>query len=184
MTQPAPPTLRTERLVLEMLTVGHAAEMVDVLADPALYAFTGGEPPTVEELRERYRRQAAGSPDPATRWCNWVVRLRAGERPATGYVQATVSPAAPDGPVAEVAWVTGAPWQGRGIAREAAAALVDWLTDQGVRTVVAHIHPGHHASAAVATAAGLTATGRVEDGEVRWERGLSPARAPGGARSS
>jgi RimJ/RimL family protein N-acetyltransferase len=92
-------------------------------------------------------------------------------------VQATViglgvgSAAAAPGPLAEVAWIVGTPWQGRGFAREAAVALVAWLAEQGVADVVAHIHPGHAASAAVAAAAGLAPTGVIrDDGEMRWHR--------------
>lgn len=71
-------------------------------------------------------------------------------------------------PVAEVAWVVGTPWQGQGFAAEAARALVGWLRWQSVRTVIAHIHPDHHASAAVARAIGLEPTDDWQDGEVRW----------------
>ncbi|MFH9726750.1 GNAT family N-acetyltransferase [Streptomyces sp. NPDC017254] len=157
------------RLELVPLAVAHADEMAGVLADPALHAFIGGAPLTGPELRARYERLVAGSPDPETVWCNWVVRLRAEDR-LTGTVQATVTE---DGRVAEVAWVIGTEWQGRGIAREAAGALVALLVERGARTIVAHVHPGHTASAAVARAAGLTPTDRVEDGEVRWERRIS-----------
>jgi RimJ/RimL family protein N-acetyltransferase len=53
---------------------------------------------------------------------------------------------------------------------EAARALVGRLGEEPrVRTVVAHVHPDHRASAAVAAAAGLTPTGTFHDGEVRWE---------------
>ena len=93
-------------------------------------------------------------------------RLR-GPRCLAGTVQATVSTAGGQ-PVAEVAWVVGRSWQGRGIATEAARALIAWLQRQSVRTVIAYIHPGHQASAAVAAAAGLTATGEWKDGEIRW----------------
>ncbi|MFD8210615.1 GNAT family N-acetyltransferase [Streptomyces sp. NPDC059695] len=158
-------TVRTERLDLEPLAVAHADEMAVVLADPALHAFIGGAPLTATELRARYERLAAGSPDPAVVWCNWVVRVRAGGRLA-GTVQATVTDG---GRTAEVAWVTGTEWQGRGIAREAAAALVALLTERGVRTVVAHVHPDHKASATVAHAAGLRPTEEEQDGEIRWE---------------
>lgn len=181
---PGAQIIRTRRLVLEPLRVGHAEEMAEVLADPALYAYTGGAPVGVEELRARYRRQTAGPGDPAVCWCNWVMRLDGPQGPATGYVQATVALAAPDGPEAEVAWVTGTRWQGRRLATEAARALVAWLHDRGVRTVVAHTHPGHHASAAVAAAAGLAPTDRRQDGEVRWERSLSPGPGPAARRSS
>ncbi|MGW8765362.1 GNAT family N-acetyltransferase [Streptomyces sp. NPDC055815] len=158
-------TVGTGRLDLVPLAVAHADEMAGVLADPALHAFIGGAPLTGPELRARYERLVAGSPDPAVLWCNWVVRVRAEDRLA-GTVQATVTEG---GRTAEVAWVIGTDWQGRGIAREAAGALVGLLLDEGVRTVVAHVHPDHAASAAVARAAGLTPTDELQDGEVRWE---------------
>ena len=66
------------------------------------------------------------------------------------------------------------PWQRQGIATEAAQALVTWLDHQSVRTITAHIHPDHHASAAVATAAGLTPTDDHHDGERRWLRSAHP----------
>ncbi|MEV4613848.1 GNAT family N-acetyltransferase [Kitasatospora sp. NPDC049258] len=153
----------TERLDLIPLREEHAEEMAAVLADPALYTFTGGAPDTPAELRARYRRLAAGSPEPGTSWHNWVVRLRT-EGCLTGYVQATVT-----GRTAELAWVVGTPWQGRGIATEAARAAAVELTAGQVDTLVAHIHPDHHASAAVATALGLTPTDRWYDGERRWQ---------------
>ncbi|MFE1343938.1 GNAT family N-acetyltransferase [Streptomyces sp. NPDC058757] len=164
---PAVEVIRTVRLELVPLEVGHAEEMAAVLNDPALHAFTGGEPESPEELRARYVRWEAGAPDPGTAWCNWVIRAREEGR-LVGTVQATVT-----GDVAEVAWVVGTAWQGRGYASEAARALVGWLRDRG-RTVVAHVHPGHAASAAVARAAGLVPTAEVHDGEVRWES-VAPA---------
>ncbi|GAB2573708.1 GNAT family N-acetyltransferase [Streptomyces capparidis] len=166
---PHPHPIPTGRLTLLPLRPGHAREMTAVLADPDLYVFTGGAPPTEDFLRARYERWDAGSGDPATAWLNWVIHLREEDRLA-GTVQATVTPEA-----AEVAWVVGAPWQGRGIAKEAARALVAWLGAQGVRTVVAHIRPDHLASSAVAAAAGLSPTGEHQDGEVRW-RGPAPGR--------
>lgn len=156
--------IRTGRLTLLPLEAAHAEEMAGVLGDPELHTFIGGAPLSESELRTRYARLVAGSPDPAVTWCNWVVRLDA-EDCLTGTVQATVS-----GDTAEIAWVVGTPWQRRGIAVEATRAMVEWLgKEAGVRTVVAHVHPDHTASAAVATRVGLTATDRVEDGEIRWE---------------
>ncbi|NUT53447.1 MAG: GNAT family N-acetyltransferase [Saccharothrix sp.] len=154
--------ISTARLDLLPLRVEHAAEMAEVLADPALHTFIGGTPLSPEALLTRYERLAAGSPDPAQRWLNWVIRLRAEDR-LTGTVQATIT-----GRTAEIAWVVGTPWQGRGIASEAARGLVGWLSTQPMDTVVAHVHPDHHASAAVAASAGLSATGERHDGEVRW----------------
>lgn len=161
----APEPFSTPRLDAIPLDVGHAEEMAAVLFDPALHTYTGGAPEDAGALRARYQRQSAGSPDPAELWWNWVLRLRT-EGYLTGYVQATVR-----GARAEVAWVVGTRWQGNGYAKEAAAGLVRHLLDQGaVHAVVAHIHPDHAASAAVAAAAGLLPTDERADGEVRWRR--------------
>ena len=165
--QPVP----ASRLTLVPLSAGHADEMAAVLADPDLYTFTGGSPPTRQELRARYERWAAGSPDPAVSWCNWVIQLHS-PRCLAGTVQATISTG--DEPAAEVAWVVGTPWQRRGIATEAARTLIAWLGQQSVQTVIAHIHPGHQASAAVAAAAGLSPTGQLQDGEMRWRLTMTP----------
>ena len=160
--------IETARLVLEPLRIEHAEPMAIVLADPQLHAFIGGAPATARQLRSRYTRMLAGPGDPAESWCNWVIRLRENHE-LTGTVQATVSPAA-DGLHAEIAWVVGTSWQRRGIATEAARALVEWLTRQPIHAVIAHIHPDHDASAAVATAVGLTPTAEIHDGEVRWHK--------------
>jgi RimJ/RimL family protein N-acetyltransferase len=178
MTTVTPEPVGTERLRLLPVEPGHADEMAGVLADPALYAFTGGAPPSREALRERYERQAAGSPEPGVTWGNWVIQVRRTGQLA-GYVQATITArardaASPPGPEAEVAWVVGTVWQGQGLATEAARALAGWLDRHGVTTIVAHIHPDHHASTAVATALGLSPSGGWHDGERRWQRGPAP----------
>lgn len=177
MTAIAAEPVTTRRLTLVPLSPGHAGEMAAVLADPGLYTFTGGSPPTREELRTIYDRWATGSPDPTLTWCNWVIQLRE-PRCLTGWVQATVTTAAE--PVAEVAWVVGTQWQGQGIATEAAKALVAWLGQHSVPTVIAHIHPRNLASAAVAAAAGLTPTGQMREGEMTWR--LTIHEAAGGTR--
>ncbi|MFJ8593500.1 GNAT family N-acetyltransferase [Streptomyces sp. NPDC093598] len=164
--------ISTRRLDLLPLHVEHTEEMAAVLSDPALHTFIGGTPDTPQTLRSRYQRMTAGSPDPAVSWLNWVVRLR-DELCLTGTVQATVSPSG-RGLIAEIAWVVGTPWQGRGIATEAAQGLVDWLSRRPVHAVIAHIRPDHRASAAVATAAGLTPTDQWHEDEIRWHRSIRP----------
>jgi RimJ/RimL family protein N-acetyltransferase len=165
-TNPAP--IETERLRLEPLRVEDAPEMAGVLADPSLYAFTGGTPPTLDDLRRRYAAQVVGrSADGREVWLNWVVR-RLSDGDAVGYVQATVEEGS-----ADIAWVIGASWQGRRFATEAAAAMLAWLVSPepggaGVGAVTAHVHPEHAASAAVARHLGLQPTDVVEDGEVVW----------------
>jgi RimJ/RimL family protein N-acetyltransferase len=160
----------TRRLELLPVRVSYAEEMARVLDDPALHTYIGGEPETVEQLRSRYERWSAGSPDPMVTWLNWVIRLRS-DGHLTGTVQATIGPDG-DRQVAEVAWVVGTAWQGQGIATEAASALVGWLAEQPVHAIIAHIHPDHAASAAVAAAAGLAPTDRWQDGERRWRRSI------------
>ncbi|MFE0252517.1 GNAT family N-acetyltransferase [Streptomyces sp. NPDC059010] len=164
-----PEPISTDRLDLLPLRVEHAAEMAVVLSDPALHRFIGGAPYSADDLRARYERLVAGSPDPGVSWCNWVLSLRA-ESCLVGTVQATVTA---DGG-AEIAWVVGTAWQGRGYASEAARGLVGWLGRRSVRTVVAHVRPDHLASAAVASAAGLSATEEEQDGETRWRLVLRP----------
>lgn len=160
--------ITTERLDLLPLHVEHADEMAAVLSDPTLHTFIGGTPDTPEALRSRYQRMIAGSPEPTTTWHNWVIRLR-DEAHLTGTVQATVAHSNHE-TITEIAWVVGTPWQGRGIATEAARGLVAWLSERPTQTIIAHIHPNHLASAAVATACGLEPTDTWHDGETRWHR--------------
>lgn len=150
-------------LHLRPLVVADAEVMAHVLADPSLYEFTGGEPPTREELARRYAIQVRGrSADGSERWINSIIVL--GTEPI-GFVQATIPV---NGGPAEIAWVVGRRWQGRGHAGRAAQLLVDDLAGQGIVCVVAHIHPGHHASQRIAAGLGLNPTTTVVDGEVRW----------------
>jgi RimJ/RimL family protein N-acetyltransferase len=167
-------TLRTPRLRLEPLRVDHAEEMTSVLADPGLYVFTGGGPPTTDELRDRYAAQVRGrSADGSETWRNWIVRLaETGE--AIGFVQATITPATAG---ADVAWVIGQRWQGRGYATEAARGMVAALADEGVSTITAHVLPENTPSERVAKRIGLAPTDRVEDGERVWEGVLDRSRA-------
>ena len=152
------------RLLLDPSKPEDADDLFVVLDDERLHEFIGGSPATLDELRRRYRRWSARrSPDGRDLWLNWVLRLRDTRRPI-GTLQTTVSR-----DVAAVAWVVGRPWQGRGYATEAARALVAWLVDDlHVRSVVAHVHPQHRASAKVAEHVGLEATDETVDGEVVW----------------
>lgn len=153
--------LVTERLVLTPLVVADAAEMLAVLCDRQLYAFTGGEPPTFDQLEQRYRVQSAGSPNEGETWHNWIIRL---DGAAIGFVQATVI-----GDEADLAWVVGLPWQNHGYATEASTAMRDWLKGRGVEGFSAHVHPKHGVSERVATHLGLRPTGQLDgEGEMIW----------------
>lgn len=64
--------------------------------------------------------------------------------------------------------MVGAPWQSRGFATAATRLRLERLAGLGVGGVIAHIHPEHAASNAVARRCGLRPTDEVVDGEVRW----------------
>ena len=158
-------TIVAKRLSLEPLTMSHAVEMVGVLADHALYDYIGGSPPSLTDLRSRYRSLEAGPAEPTEGWCNWIVRETASGE-AAGYVQATIH-----GDDAELAWLIGVRHQGHGYATEATVAMATWLRAHGIRTLSANIHPDHDASRRVAVAAGLVETDRhTGDGEIVWHR--------------
>ncbi len=170
-----PTELTTARLVLSPLRVADAPAMVPLLADERMYEFTGGRPPTLDELTDRYERLVVGrSGDGSELWFNWIVRLRDGAVPV-GVVQATV---APDHTTADVAWEIGVEWQGRGLAGEAAVELVRWLTAEGVARISANVHPDHVASQRVAARAGLVRTSELSDGEVVWRLPASGRATP------
>ena len=158
--------IATRRLLLTPLRPEDAELMAGVLADERLHEFIGGSPASAAELRSRYRRLAAGSPDPGELWLNWIVRLSVTGEPV-GTVQATVIRRSERWEAA-IAWVIGTNWQGRGYASEAARALVGWLSGRGATVITAHIHPRHAASARVAERAGLFPTAAEVDGERVW----------------
>jgi RimJ/RimL family protein N-acetyltransferase len=160
------PHLETDRLTITPIGPEVAAEMVDVLADPGMYMFIGGDPPTIAQLEARYRSWAVGPARPGETWHNWVIRL-GDDGQAIGHLQATVTG---DGREADIAWIIGTPWQDRGFASEAAEALVAWLEAGGATSITAHVHPGHAASSRVAANAGLEQTTEMEGGEVVWRR--------------
>jgi RimJ/RimL family protein N-acetyltransferase len=156
----------TARLRLTPLDEPDADVMVDVLNDGRMHTFTGGAPLSREQLRARYSRLAVGrSANGKELWFNWIVRVE-GAQPV-GVMQATVTV---DRGQADVAWEVGVPWQGRGYASEAAAAVVAWLVSNGVGDVRALVHPDHTASARVAARAGLAITTELVDGERVWRR--------------
>jgi len=164
---PADPEMRivTARLELIPLTEADADDLFPVLDDPELGRFTGEDPPAdVEVLRARFASWSARrSPDGDELWLNWAVRrLEDGE--AVGYVQATVGDRD-----AAIAWVVGTPFQRRGFATEAGAALVGWLRAAlEIPLITGCIHPDNIASQIAAGRIGLRPTDRWYDGEVVW----------------
>ena len=145
-----------------------AEDLWPVLADPVLYEFTGGTPPTLPELQQRVARWSSGGPaDGGQTWLNWLVRV---DGEAAGYVQATVR-----GRVATIAYVVGTKWQGRGLAGAATRRMIEILAARGVEVIEARIHPRHAASAGVAAANGLVPLSDLDAaGEQLWRRSVAP----------
>ena len=80
----------------------------------------------------------------------------------------------------EIAYGVDPSHQGRGYAKEAAAALIEFALGAGARRILAHTQPENGASAHVLAACGFERTGDVvdpEDGLVyRWELASPRAR--------
>lgn len=138
--------LAGEGVILEPQTAAHAAELHAVLDDPALYVFTDDKgPPSLAALTERLRRlESRRSPDGTEHWLNWVVRNA--EQAVIGYVQATVRP----GGEAEIAYVFGRAFWGRGFATRACDLMLESLAGEyAVTRATATLDPRNTASLAL-----------------------------------
>ncbi len=122
----------TERLWLEPLVAGHAAELFEIYSDYRMYSFIPQEPPlTVEALAERFRfLEARQSPDGAEGWFNWAVRQKEG-RQCLGVVQVTLEA---DGR-ALMAYEFGVQFWRHGFATEACQRVIEALFTAGVPEV-------------------------------------------------
>jgi RimJ/RimL family protein N-acetyltransferase len=119
--------LASERLRYESLTAEHAAKLFDVLTDPRVTEHIGGGPSNLEAMQLEFRFLAAGPAQVRAndRWFNFACRLK--EAPIyIGRIQATCY-----GEWAEIAYVFGVEWWGRGYATEATR----WLEGHVAATV-------------------------------------------------
>lgn len=134
--------IETPGLTLEPQAGTHAAEMFDVLSDPAIYGFENEPPPSVEWLRARFcRLESRLSPDGQELWLNWVIRVPPSA--LAGYVQATVRP----GGQAAIAYVLSSAYWGRGLAHQAVQAMISELAaSYQVRHLSAVFKQGNHRS--------------------------------------
>jgi ribosomal-protein-alanine N-acetyltransferase len=139
------------------------------------------------------RIEAMNPTDRAEVSSEWLARIRKAEPSAwthgfeivdamTGRVVGSCGykgPPDPEGTV-EIAYGIHPDQQGRGYAKESAAALVEFAFGAGARVVRAHTRPHNNASARVLVACGFEQIGEIvdpEDGLVwRWE--LCPSQRP------
>jgi len=131
-------------LVYETLGADHAAGLFGPLGDERVWRYIGApDSTTVDELAAEFARRAAGpGPDAGEeRWVNYAVRV--GEGGAyCGRLEASVR-----GRWAEIAYLFGPAFWGRGLASEA----VGWLRDElrtrfGVTELWAAVRPDNERS--------------------------------------
>jgi RimJ/RimL family protein N-acetyltransferase len=162
MATPAP--LQTARLRLDLESTEEVLARIDAMS-PADRAEVS--PAWLARIRT-----AAPSP--------WTHGFRLVERATGSVVGACGYKGPPDAEAAvEIAYGVNPEYQGRGYAKEAAAALAELAFGAGARVVRAHTRPENGASARVLEACGFQRVGEVvdpEDGLVwRWEvRGPVP----------
>jgi len=131
---------RTRRLSIEPLDETHAESLFAALDDPRVGAHIGGpDVSTLPALRERIARLRAGPPATSGEvWANWAVLS---DGTVIGRIEATLH-----GGIAEIAYVFGPRWWGRGYATEATRWLLDELRRQGVQACWATVAPENEAS--------------------------------------
>lgn len=161
----------TQTVALRSLAVTDAKAMMCVLADPVLYEYTGGEPPSLAELEEQYLIQVRGrSADYTQEWLNPSSNVDLGaSRSATSKQRFPSQEGRQRSPGSSVH-----PGKGAGMPRRAVRLLLRLLEARGVHDVMAHIHPSHEASQSVARKVGFIPTQVVVAGEVRWLRPSQP----------
>ncbi|MDP1028577.1 GNAT family N-acetyltransferase [Sphingomonas sp. KR1UV-12] len=158
------PTLRTARLILS----GHRPDDLDALtaiwSDPLVYAHIGGRARDREEVWLRLLRHIG-------QWTAfghgmWVLR-----EAETGQIvgeaglmtsRRTVEPPLPDLP--EAGWTLASYAHGRGLAREAMEAVLDWAGHAGVARTGCIIDPDNAASIRLAERLGYRAAGEARYG--------------------
>lgn len=158
----------THRLIIEPRAVEHAPGLFAALDHPDVGTFIGGpDVTTLAALEERITQVLAAHPEEwGERWLNWTV-WAADEpgRPVVGRIEATVHLHAGAAPTAEVAYVFGPAWWGRGYATEATRWMLDHLRDEhGVTLVYATVDPANAASVAVLERLGFAPCDLPADG--------------------
>jgi RimJ/RimL family protein N-acetyltransferase len=149
----------TDRLEIEPLAVEHAVQLHAAFDHPEVERFLHGtHVTTLDAMRARIVHLIAGPPPDRTgeRWWNFAVWLRA-ERSIIGQLEATIY-----GDWAEIAYVFGPRWWGRGLASEATRWLVGHLTEHGIAELWAAVHPANLASRRLLARVGFTAVERAD----------------------
>ena len=164
-------TIWKKRVVLEPLRISHAASLLAPLRRGEIYRYIDERrPKSLRALMARYRflRRGRSPRNRAERWLNWVIRLRAPKR-HVGYVQATVLPKGD----AYIGYVVSPRWWGRGLGREAVAAMIAHLRRRGVRSFIATVESDNARSVALLERLGFRCASAERDqpGELTYVLG-------------
>lgn len=164
-------SIRAGPFVLEPQTAAHAAEMFDVLTDPAIYEFENSPPESAAWLAERFAElESRVSPDGTEQWLNWVIRLPTSA--LAGYVQATIA----RDRTAHVAYEVASRYWGQGIGTAAVNGMLGELAvTYGVRTFVATLKEGNYRSLALLRSLGFERAGSDESDEVVMRKTVAAA---------
>ena len=137
--------LETPRLVLEPITLAHAAELQELFSDPELHRFTPTEVLVLDQQRILCERWATRrSPDGNELWLNWVAR-HSSTRAVIGHIQVGIL----DHGVATVAYLVARRVQREGLAAEALRRVIAFLPDLHVTELKAWIDTRNLASIAL-----------------------------------
>jgi len=163
--------IETERLTIEALDVGHAAGLFAALDDERVGRFIGGPDVTsVEAVIARIERVDAGpGPEWDEEWLNWAVLL---DGVVIGRIEATLRHGVGRPGVAEIAYVFGPAWWGRGFATEATAWMIDHLaSNHGATQWWATVDPSNTASINLLERLGFATTELPEFGLESFDEG-------------
>jgi len=150
MTPPLGIVLETERLRLREFRPSDLPQLFELYRDPEIRRHFPDGTRTYEQTREELEWFSRGQP-----LSLWAAELKEDDSfvGRCGLLPWTIDGRAE----VEVAYMIGRPWQGRGLATEAARALVrHGFETLGLRRIIALIDPVHAESIAVARRAGLS----------------------------
>jgi RimJ/RimL family protein N-acetyltransferase len=152
------PTVSTDRLLLRAFAADDFDAYAAIMADPIVTRFLGEGRPLSRPDAWRQLAMILG---------HWALRgfgLWAVQERSTGRLLGRIGCQEPEGfPAFEVAYVLAADAQGRGYAREGAAAALRFAReDLGHRAITSIIRPANTASIRVATSLGAAAAETVD----------------------
>lgn len=152
-----PPTLTTERLVLDPLREDDAPALFDYRGDPEIYRRLTLEPSSADDvLRWIQRSEAFGTPDA---WFTLAVRLGDSDTLIGDLGLRCVGEAYEQ---AEIGYTFSPQYHGRGYATEAVRGLLDHLFGAlGTHRVFASVAPDNESSAALLRRLGLRREGHL-----------------------